>query len=135
MSTVQEIAQEFLMNTRKSIENRKSLLRKSLSKFKEISQSEVEGIVSGIEDDSFLNAQLKLDTVYKRTKYIKENMTYVRPEEIVLNKTEVDQGKKKECLHYVPMDKSLQALLEDPSFNQMMAMTRHRNEEGKLGKG
>ena len=119
-STVQEISEEYLMNSKKSNENRKRILRASLTSMG-LDQRNIENVINTAEDDPFLNAQCKLDSEYKRTKFIQTHMTYVAPKEIVLNKTEVDLGRKKDIIHYVPVTKSVQAVLEDPSFNKMMA--------------
>ena len=49
-SSVQEIAEEYIMNTRKSLESRKSLLKKSLDGLANISQEEKDKILSELEN-------------------------------------------------------------------------------------
>ena len=123
MSTVQDIAEEFLLNTRKSLKNREKLLRKSLRDIESISHAEIEKVVQDVfQNDQFLKAQLELSSEYKRRKFVQQNMTYVGPKEVVLNPEEVGKGMKKEVLHYVPIDETIKNLLEDPSFNKMLAM-------------
>ena len=124
-STVQEISEEYLMNSKKSNENRKRILRASLTSMG-LDKRNIENVINTAEDDPFLNAQCKLDSEYKRTKFIQTHMTYVAPKEIVLNKTEADLGRKKDIIHYVPVTKSVQAVLEDPSFNKMMGQKKIR---------
>lgn len=127
VSTVTQIADEYLSNTRKSLEHRQKLLRKSLGSVQGICQADIEKVVKEVfENDMFLNAQMCLNTEYKRNKYIRENMRYVAPEEIVLNEEEVKLGKKKEVIHYVSMSESLKALIEDPTTIKMMAMKTSR---------
>ena len=81
-----------------------------------------------IEDDLFVIAQQKLNSEFKRTRYIQENMTYIEPREIILNSREVRLGAKKEVIHYVPVTESLKALLEDESFNNLLANSNPRQE-------
>merc|ERR1712096_528117 len=64
---------------------------------------------------------------YKRNKFIQEKMSYVAPKEILLNKIEVEEGKKKEVLHYVPITESFRTLLEDSSMIKMLAMKRAKS--------
>ena len=129
-STIQEISEEYILNTKRSLARREKALRKSLKKIKDLSQTEVEKIVKEvIENDAFLNAQLKLNTEYKRSKYIQENPNYVGPIEVLLNKAEVQQGVRKDVFHYVPVIDSFKTLIQDPSFNKMVAMKRTVNDD------
>ena len=130
-TTVQEISEEYLMNTQKSMENRKKILRRSLCKTN-MSQAEIEKLVNEVENDSFLKAQLKLDTEFKRLKYIKENMKYVGPEEVVLNKEGIRRGEKKESYHYVSLVETFRNIIEDPSFIKMKTLKVQENIEDKL---
>ena len=124
-STIQEISEEYLLNTKKSLERREKALRKSLNNIKDLSQTDIEKIVTDvIENDAFLNAQQKLNTEYKRSKFIQESRSYVSPKEILLNKAEVQRGEKKDVLHYVPITESFKTLVQDPSFNEMVAMRK-----------
>ena len=131
-STVQDIASEYISNSRRSLENRKVSLKKSLSSLTEISQEEKDKIIEDLEDDTFLNAQVKLGTEYKRLKYIKENKNYVAPEEITLNKEEVRLGAKKDVYHYIPIVSSIKTLLQDDSFNKMMDLNDHVPQDDKI---
>ena len=78
-TTVQEIADEFLRNTQKSQKVREKKLRNSLKEVRSIiTQEKVDKIVDDvIENDFFWAAQNQLNTEYKRSKYVKENMKYV----------------------------------------------------------
>ena len=121
--TIQEIVEENILSSKKSLEKREKLLRKSLCEI-EISEVQIEKVVTDvIKNDSYYNAQMKLNTEAKRNKFIKENTNYVSPREIVLNKNEVRMGLKKEVFHYIPIDQSIAALLQDPSFNRMVEMS------------
>ena len=131
-SSVQEIAEEYIMNTRKSLESRKSLLKKSLDGLTNISQEEKNRILSELEDDTFLSAQIKLGTEYKRSKFVKENPSFVEPEEIILNREEVRLGGKKECYHYIPIVSTFKALLQDVSFNKMMDLNKDQTSDDKI---
>ena len=135
-STVQDIALEYLSNTKKALDRREILLRKSLSNVGGMSQEDIDKVVKDVnENDPFMNAQLSLNSEYKRKKYIQENMCYVPPQEIVLNKDEVKQGCKKEVMHYVPLTETFKTLLEDSSMIRMLKMKpveRNLSEERKL---
>ena len=48
-------------------------------------------------------------------------MQYVAPVELILNKTEVEVGKPKDVVHYVPLIKSLSNLLMDKTLSKMMS--------------
>ena len=132
-TTIQEIAEEYLRNTRKSMESRKNLLRKSLIKIGSVTQEDIDKIVEEVENDAFLNAQVKLDFEYKRTKLTRENINYVGPMEIILNKEGVKSGERKDCLHYVPIHKTVLNVVTDPTFNKMTELKRPgRKSVGKL---
>ena len=49
-----------------------------------------------VENSAFLRAQTKLDSEYKRTKHVRENMKYIATVEVLLNKEDVRRGEKKE---------------------------------------
>ena len=116
-STVQEISEEYLKNSKKSQEICARKLRDSLGEVESLSNEDVENIVKDVVgDDFFIKAQEKLCTQYKRTKFVEENMNYVAPVEIILNKSEVDNGQAKDVLHYIPLDVALKNLLEDRSL-------------------
>ena len=123
--TVQHISKQYLQDSRQSMQMRKSKLVSSLQSISSIIQLDIERIVKEtLEDDPFLQAQMQLDTQHKLTKYVQDNMDYVAPSEIVLNDDEVKNGSKKDSLHYISIISSLKMLLEDFSFNKMMAQTR-----------
>ena len=110
-STVQDIAEEFYKNSKKSQAIRETKLRQSLNAISNLSQEEVNKIVRNVmEDDYFLKAQEQLDTQYKRTKYVREKMTYVPPVEILLNKSEVERGLPRDVIHYIPLQEALRTL-------------------------
>ena len=123
-STVQEISEEYIKNSQKSSENRKLMLQKCLDGSESICQEEKERIIKNLDSDKFLDAQLKLGTEYKRSKFIKESQNFVAPEEILLNKEEVRLGSKKDVFHYIPIVQSFKTLLEDKSFNKMMSLQK-----------
>ena len=134
-STVQEIAEEYFKNSMKSQEIREKKLRQSLSEVPNLSQEEANKIVKDvIEDDFFLKAQNELKTQYKRTKFVQENMKYVAPIEILLNKSEVDKGQKKDVIHYVPLEAAVKNLLEDKSLVQMFEAEKNKppNNSGQI---
>ena len=134
VSTVQEIADEYLSNTRKSLERREMILRESLNKVQGLQQADIERVVKeNVESDPFLDAQISLNTDYKRKKFIKENMKYIETREVILNTQEVKEGKKKDSYHYVPMTESFRALIEDRSMMKMMSMKSESvNNEDQL---
>ena len=120
-STVQEISDEYYENTKKAGEFRENRLRASLEEITDRNQATIDEIVRNvIKDDFFQNAQEKLNTQYKRTKYVKENMKYVEPLEIVLNKSEVERGERKDVIHYVPIIETLKNLMEDKTVIKML---------------
>lgn len=121
-STVQAIAEEYLAIAIKSQNMWVCKLRSNLERLGKLNQDDIKTIVDDLrESDQFLQAQQNLNTQYKRNKYVKENMKFVDPIEITLNESEVRKGAKKEVFHYVPVVDSLRVLLEDKSFNKLMA--------------
>ena len=54
-----------------------------------------------VENSAFLRAQTKLDSEYKRTKYVRDNMKYIATVEVLLNKEDVRRGEKKEVFNDV----------------------------------
>ena len=134
-STVQDIAEEYFQNSKKSQEIREKKLRESLSGVPNLTENEANKIIRDvIEDDFFLKAQEKLNTQYKRTKFVQDEMQYVAPVEILLNKSEVDKGQKKDVIHYVPLEAAVKNLLEDKSSLQMFERERNKppKESGKI---
>ena len=124
-STVQVIADEFLSNSKKSQELREKRMRHSLSGCASLSSNDIDKIIDDtICNDQFIQAQEALSSHFKRTKFIKDHFKYVYPVEILLNKEEVGMGKKKDILHYIPLEETLRNILTDESFQQMM-----KNEE------
>ena len=133
-STIQNISEEIIQNTKKSLLRRETVLKKSLKQIETLSQNDVNKIVQGADkDDPFLKAQLQLNTEYKRKKYIQQNPHYVSPKEIILNKTEVKEHReKKDVVHYIPIIESFKTLIQDPSFNKMVAMRCSDTNDEKL---
>ena len=77
-------------------------LRGSLEKSDGMSKEEIDRIDKDVEKhDDFLDAQHTLDSEYKRKQFLKDNVVYVPPEEIVLNPKEVKDKKAKDGVHYV----------------------------------
>ena len=97
------------------------LSRLTLEKIPNICQDSIDDIVKKVlDDDCFLKAQEQLRTQYKRTKYVRENMQYVAPIEILLNKSEVERGEKKDVIHYIPLIDTIKSLMEDRSVMKML---------------
>ena len=123
-STIQEIVEELIRNSRKSLNRQEILLRKMLVQ-KGIEKIEIDEIIKKvIEEDPFLKAQETLNSEYKRNRFIQELDLYAKPEEIVLNKAEVLKGNKKDVYHYVPIIKSLIALHNDKTFQDVVQRNR-----------
>ena len=127
-STVQVIAQEFFGSLTTSITLRERRLRESLSKLPSISEADVDRVVKEVNDvnDFYTIAHEKLNTEYKRNKYIQEHMTYVAPKEILLNKSEVRRGAKKDVVHYIPVTEVVKNILEDRSYVHMMLQKKQQ---------
>ena len=126
-STIQDIAEEFFRSGKRSQEIRETRLRESLARVADLSDEQVNEVVADvIENDFFLKAQAKLNTQYKRNKYVHDNMKYDAPIEILLNKEEVENGGKREICHYVPIQNSLKTLMEDKTMVAMMERERNR---------
>ena len=105
-SSIQLISEEYLKNYKKSNQVKTAVLRESLLKnIPEISEAEITKILSDVADkDAFLDAQLSLDSDYKRIKYLKDHFKYVEPKEIIFNPREVrEHNSPKAILHYVPI--------------------------------
>ena len=129
-STVQEIAEEYYKNSVRSQEIRRKNLRQSLNANVELSENRVDRIVEEvIDNDFFVKAQEKLNTPYKRNKFVQENFNYIEPVEVLLNKREVEKGAKKDVFHYVPMVAAMINLLEDQSFQQMMSTRKYSMDD------
>ena len=129
-STVQDISEEFLNNSKKSQEICERKLRDELRDVENLSSTEADKIVSNVvKDDFFIKAQEQLNTQYKRTKFVQERMQYVAPVEILLNKSEVEQGLKKDVIHYVPLDVALKNLLEDKSLVKLLNNEKKRQSK------
>ena len=123
-TTIQDIVEQHIKITRKTLERQEKLLRKSLMD-KSLDSSDIDKILENIfNNDPFLNAQLRMNTEYKRLQYIRENAVYVHPKEILLNKTETLKGKKKEVYHYVSIVDTFRNLIQDPSFLKMVELNQ-----------
>lgn len=130
--TMQEITSEYLSQSLKSVEHRGKKLREALGKLPNVSEEQIDEIVHNtVLDDQMLKAQQQLDTNYKRSKYIQQNFKYIEPQEIILNKEEVDMGMAKECFHYVSVVDSLKNLLEDETFINVLEKEREVRERRK----
>ena len=130
-TTIQDIAKEFLTNTRRSLARQETLLRKSLVN-KGFSPSEIDEMVKEIFiKDPFLHAQEQLNTEYKRKTFVQSSPTYTHPQEILLNRAEVQKGAKKEVYHYISIIDSLKTLTMDSSFLKMREGVK-THEDDKL---
>ena len=126
-TTVQEISEEFYKNSLKSQEIRERKLRQSLMEVENLSGEEINKICKDVfEEDFFIKAQQQLNTQYKRQKFVQDKMKYVPPVEIILNKSEVEKGVMKDCIHYIPVDATLKNLLEDKSAVKMFENEKKR---------
>ena len=131
-STIQEISDEYLLNTKKSLKRQEQVLRRSLADI-QLDPSKVDKIVEDVfSKDPFLKAQLRLNSEYKRLGYIRESASYVHPQEVVLNKAEVKLGARKEVLHYVSIVESFKTLVQDPSFIKMFNLKKVQRADGKI---
>ena len=120
------------MNTKKSLERREQVFRKSLADI-QLDPVKVEKIVEDVfANDPFLKAQLSLNTEYKRLKYIREDTNYNHPQEIVLNKAEVRKGTRKEVIHYVSIVESFKTLVQDSSFIKMLNGKKVQRADDKI---
>ena len=127
--TMQIIASEFLTQSLKSLEVRKVKLRESLHNIPNVTDDQIDEIVRKVlVEDDMLNAQIELNTDYKRSKFVQGNFKYVPPLEIVLNKAEVDMGAAKDCFHYIPVAESLKNLLEDPTMIEVFERVREEDK-------
>ena len=125
---VTEIADSFLLTSLKSREIRRRKLLKALENVKGLSQSDIDRITEeGIENDIYLNAQMELNTEFKRNKYIEDNFKYIPPVQITLNKSKVITGDKADVIHYIPVKESFRALVQDKSFNDVLVRQRNLN--------
>ena len=128
-TTIQDIVEETIINTRKSIERREIVLRNSLAEIG-TDQSNIDKIVQEVLiEDPFLKAQEQLNTEYKRKKVVQSSPNYVHPQEILLNRADVQKGDKKEVYHYVSILESFKVLLQDSSFKQMLAGAKANGED------
>ena len=127
VTSVKEIAAEFLNQSRRSSKSREQVLRNSLSQIHSLTTEQIEQIVKENSNDPFTRAQEQLSSEYQRSKYIEENFKFVKPKEIILNKEEVKRGSAKDVVHYIPIIDALKALLEDPSYNEAIRMAENEN--------
>ena len=131
--TIQEIVEEQLLNTKKSLEKRERVLRRSLTDTGKLLPAEIDKVITDVfENDAFMTAQRKLNSEYKRIKIIQESPTYIAPKEIILNKSEVKNGQRKEVLHYISILDSFKNLVQDPSFCKMLECKEVLPEDEKL---
>ena len=57
------------------------------------SDTVVNEVIKINNNDPMIRAHSSLDTAYKREKFMEQNFNYIHPREIVLNQSEVNQGK------------------------------------------
>ena len=75
-----------------------------------------------------MKTQEELLSDHKRINLIEQHFKYVKPIEIVLNPEEVKKGAVKDCLHYVPILKSLKVLLEDKTSVKVYEIHKESNQ-------
>ena len=91
------------------------------SKFPDININELEAVHRDlIEKDPFMKAQEMLATETARKKFVCENFPYIEPREIVLNSEEVDRGKLKEIVHYIPIKETLKTIYGDKTYQEVL---------------
>ena len=117
-TTIKIISDEYLKNYKKSNVVKAERLKKSIEEVAGLTETETMKVIDDFQsNDPFLEAQMKLDTDYKRTKFIRDHFTYVSPQEIVLNPKAVkERNAKKSVMHYVPIVETFKNLIQDPSF-------------------
>ena len=130
VTSVKDIATEFLSQSRRSNKYKEKVLKDSLKKIPNLTEDQINQIVRENINDPFTRAQEELSSEFKRTKFMEEKFKLVQPKEIILNKEEVKKGAPKDCIHYVPIIDTLKVLLEDPSFEKSLNMEAD-NSEGR----
>ena len=126
-TTIQDICEEFIINTKKSLKRQENLLRRSLQS---CDNCAVEDIVKELfEKDPFLQAQVQLNSEYKRKMFVQASPNYVHPTEILLNKSDVQAGSKKEVYHYISVVDSVRILTMDQTFLNMRAQTKVHSDD------
>ena len=109
----------------------KYLLKTMKTKFPEIDQNELDSVLLELNDkDPFMRAQELLSTETSRKKFVYENFDYIAPLEIVLNQDEIDRGKPKETVHYVPIHETLKVIFGDPTYQKVV--TRENSGERSI---
>ena len=130
-STIQGIVDEDISSTKKLIQRQVKVVKDSL-KHTNLTNEKISEVVNRLENDTFLEAQISLNTKFKRKRAIQECDNYVEAIEILLNPDEVKLGHKKDVYHYVPIDQSIKCLVQDKSFLQMRSKSDTQNTNGKL---
>ena len=125
VTSVREIAAEYLNQSHQSADAREKVLRNSLNKIPNITKDQIDEIVRENQEDPFVRAQEELSTPSKLTKFLEKNFKLVKPVEIILNKEDVKNGAPKEVAHYVPILEAFKVLVEDASFNNALEMERN----------
>ena len=126
ITSVKQIAAEYLQQSHQSAKSREKVLRASLSKIPNISADLIEDIVRENQHDPFLKAQEELSSETKRLRFMEENFNLVKPREIVLNPEEVKTGSPKDVVHYIPILDAFKALVEDGSFINLLEDSRNQ---------
>ena len=80
----------------------------------------IEKVMTELDQDDCLKAQVELNTAYKREQFIREHFKFNSPLEIILNKDEVRLGKPKESFQYISVKNGVKILFEDPTFNKIL---------------
>ena len=130
--TVTKIADEYRQNSLKSRDLRENKLRISLKQVPNITEEQIDKIVSdSIYDDEYMKAQNELTSEFKRNKFIAANFEYVPPVELLLNKEEVKAGASKDVFHYIPVKESFKHLIEDKSLVDVLVREREKEKRDK----
>ena len=125
-STIQMIIQEFICLLKKSQEMKMKKISKMLSD-ENLAQNIISKVQNICENDEIISAHHKLDSSWKREKFMLNNFDVVLPEEIILNEEGIKEGEKKESFQYVPLEKSMKVLLQDPTYLKVMEDVRNKD--------
>ena len=118
-TTIQIITEEYYTLCKLALKNRKAAVFKRL-KSEDVPTNVIEKVMTELDQDDCLKAQVELNSAYKREQFIKENFKFNAPLEIVLNKDEVRLGKPKQSFQYISVRNGVKILFEDPSFNKIL---------------
>ena len=116
-TTIDYLLEEFTLLFSKAKDLQKQSVKKSLIS-SEVPESVILKIMTVMDHDKIFEAIRKLDSNWKRDKFIKENFKFISPQEIILN--DPSNGQPKESFHYISILEGVKNLFEDPSFNKVL---------------